>query len=160
MSPYKILDVWLKDGNINTPFPVEILPAISHKYILSKFVNFKRGTHLINNMLNRYDVTSLPIDIMCLFLKEMIIQFGWNSFSYIKYATLNKEIKELQGGIFEGLKPYEIKYLLTSKKFDEEYKELVDIKSTFKKRRAKFRPLPKKKVFIPTTFDHWKRMFD
>lgn len=74
INPYQVLDFWMKDGNLSTPYPKDLEGnrAISQVYFLNYFETSQRYFPFINNMFNNYNLFYISVKDLCIMLKEMV----------------------------------------------------------------------------------------
>jgi hypothetical protein len=81
VSPFKIFNTWLWDGNINSPIPkgeVDILKynsPITHTYIISLFLRHGPLNNYLNNYFNNMGVRYLDKKDLFFFIKKCVMDF-------------------------------------------------------------------------------------
>lgn len=79
INPYELLNRWLKDGNLKSPYPAELedSKAISQVFFLNYFESSPKYFPLVNKLFNNFGLFSIPVKELCIQLKEMLIATGY-----------------------------------------------------------------------------------
>lgn len=83
ISPYTILMNWMKDGNLKSQYPKELVnnSAISNVFFLSYFLSHPTYFIYINDVYNNYGLFYLNVKEVMQTFKEIIHYTGYKNFS-------------------------------------------------------------------------------
>lgn len=146
-SPYKILNNWLFDNNNEIKLEKSILNNINLAFILNSFSKCNQLTMFLNKTFN--DINSIyKIDKyqFLILLKKLIVNKKINKYkdlSYYKINKINQDVKTISEKL-PYLKYYEIEYLLSQIKEDEEYEEIMKYFGLLKEKSSKKKKIPSK----------------
>lgn len=126
LSPYMIMNSWLKDGSLKTPVPDECCyPAISPVVLLTYFWASPKYFVFINKHFNNFDLFSLPVPEILKFIKEIVY---YTSYKQPYTPRTPKDIQNKLQPILKSKFPYyrneEISMII--EKIDED-KKLQDV---------------------------------
>lgn len=99
VSPYQILNAWIRDGQLNSPIPEELLNgAINQSVILYYFVSSPKFFVYINKTFNNFSIFSLNLSDILKLMKEIVYYTSYRP----PYTP--KAAKDVQTKLYELLK--------------------------------------------------------
>ena len=127
LSPYTLMNSWLRDGDLNTPIPEACCyPAISQIVILTYFWTSPRFFVYINKLFNCYELFSMPVPDLLKMMKEIVYYTSY------KQPYIAKGAKDVQNKLHPILKskfPYyrneEISMIIEKIDSDEKLQSVI-----------------------------------
>jgi len=157
-SPWKILDNWLFDNNINSDIPKELnIHMFSYKWLFERFLRKLDVVHFLNKYYEFGLLSLTDKTIVLKALKEIIIlkNIKPNNLLFPKFKKSKELINDELRKLYPGLNDLELKII--ENKLEDDKKIKISKTKTYDKIVEEIKQTTNNSI---TTFQEWKSLFD